>query len=520
VTLRQAARDTGLPLAIAVALVAALFATHLLSPGPVREPATGVAGAALVLLAFVRWPRPTLVVFALFMILSDSFAVWVGRGADYVDEIVVPGLVLIAGLRLRPWRRHMFEPVRDGAFAIVVLLAVLSSLANGVPALTWLVSLVLLVKAIAFLHVVLWHSWSTDDVRRAMTTVFAFALPVLALGLAEAVVGAPFRDFFRLEIYADARGQLPGISSVIVYVNVFSWFMAFVSLYFFAYYLVYRRPWLLVAGLVFGVGAFLAGRRRAIIGLAAGLVGAALAQLRLGVARRTLLRVWLPIGATVLALMIVFAPGLYALARDTMSDYGAPLPDLLDPSLPTNPWDLAYYVPGNPRVLLYTTSALIAGDHFPLGAGLGRYGSPLSRDPDDFSPIYHQYGLDHIWGLTPHYDSYITDTFWPHILGEAGVVALVAYLVYMGALGLAVWRATRTLTDAFSHAFALGALTAFVLALVEAVASSMYESSPRIYLLFGAFAIALALARAARSSPVARDIGARDAGKSVTAAGL
>jgi hypothetical protein len=498
-TLRQAARDISVPLGIGVALVAALVATHVLAPATVREPATAGAGAALVLLAFLRWPRPTLVLFALFMILSDTFAVWIGRGVDYVDEIVVPGMVLIAGLRLRPWRKGVFEPVRDGAFAIVVALAVISSLANGVPTGTWLVSLVLLVKGFAFLHVVLWHDWSTDDVRRAMAAVFAFAIPILALGFVEAVVGGPFRDFFGLVIYADVRGQLPGISSIIVFVNVFSWFMAFVALYLFGYYLVYHRLWLLLAGLLFGVGAFLSGRRRAIIGLAVGLVGGALAQLRLGVARRALLRLWLPIGGIALALMIVFAPGLYDLGRATLDDYARPLPDLLDPNLPTDPWDLAYYIPGNPRVLLYTTSVVIARDHFPLGVGLGRYGSPLSRDPDNFSPIYREYGLDHIWGLTPHYAAYITDTYWPHILGEAGVFALIAYLVYIGALGLSVWRATRTLADAFSHAFALGALMAFVHAAVEAMASSMYESSPRIYLLFGAFAIALALARAARS---------------------
>jgi hypothetical protein len=440
-----------------------------------------------------------MILFALFMILSDTFAVWIGRGVDYVDEIIVPGMVLIAGLRQRPWQRGLFEPIRDGAFAIVVVLAVISSLANGVPPVTWLVSLVLLVKGFAFLHVVLWHDWPTDEVRRALTTVFAFAIPILALGFVEAVVGGSFRDFFGLVIYADVRGQLPGISSIIVFVNVFSWFMAFVALYLFAYYLVYRRLWLLLAGILFGAAAFLSGRRRAIIGLVVGLVAAALAQLKLGVARRALVRIWLPIGGLVLALMILFAPGLYDLAQDTVSDYGAPLPDLLDPSLPTDPWDLAYYVPGNPRVLLYTTSAVIARDNFPLGVGLGRYGSPLSRDPDAFSPLYHQYGLDHIWGLTPHFDSYITDTFWPHILAEAGAFALIAYLVYIGVLGVAVWRATRTLTEAFSHAFALGALTAFVLALAEAVASSMYESSPRIYLLFGSFAIALALARQARS---------------------
>jgi hypothetical protein len=287
-----------------------------------------------------------------------------------------------------------------------------------------------------------------------------------------------------------------------------------VALYLFAYYLVYRRLWLLLAGLAFGVGAFLSGRRRAIIGLALGLVGGVLAQLRLGVARRTLARVWMPIGGIVLALGIIFSPGLIELGRQTLIDYGGPLPNLTDPNLEQDPWDLDYYVPGNPRILLYTTSVEIARDYFPLGAGLGRYASPLSRDPDNFSPLYHHYGLDHIWGLTPHYPAYITDTYWPHVLGEIGVFGLVAYIVYIGALGVGLWRATRTLTEAFSHAFALGAAMAFVHAAVEALASSMYESSPRIYLLFGAFAIALALARAARSSHLARDV-AREQGSAL-----
>ncbi len=504
--MRQAARDISLPAAIGLALVAALVVAHLLMPGSLRGPATAAAGAAMVLLAFLLWPRPTLVVFAVFMLLADSFAVWIGSGVDNIDELVVPGLVAIAGLRLRPWRRGLFEPVRDGAFAIVVALAVISSLVNGVPTGTWLVSLALMVKSFAFLHVVLWHDWSTDDVRRALATVFAVALPVLALGLVEALVGAPLRNFLGLPINADVRGQLPGISSVIVFVTVFSWFMTFVALFFFAYYLVYRRLWLLLAGLAFGVAAFLTGPRRAIIGLAVGLVAGAVAQLRLGVARRTLVRLWLPIGGIALALGIVFSPGLIELGRDTLVDYGGPLPNLTDPSLEQDPMNNDYYILGNPRILLYVTSVEIARENFPFGAGLGQYGSPLSRDPEAFSPLYRQYGLDHIWGLTPRYSAYVTDTYWPHILGEAGVFALLAYLVYIAALSLSVWRATRTLGDAFSHAFALGALTAFVHAAVESLASSMYESSPRIYLLFGAFAIALALARANRSSQVPRDL--------------
>lgn len=499
--IRRAAREVALPVAIGAALVVAIVAANLIAPVGIRSPATAAAGAAVVLLAFLRWPRPTLVTFALFMLTYDSFAHWVNGGVHSIDELVIPGLVVIAAWRERPWRKGVFEPWRDGAIIVVLLLAVVSSLVNAVPLSTWLVGLLLLVKSIAFLHVVLWHDWPAAEVRRAATAVFAFALFVLAIGLAEAAIGPQLREWIGLPRTADVRGQLPGISSILLFVVLFSWFTAFVALFLFAYYLVYRRLWLLLVALLFGAGTFLSGRRRALVGLVVGLVGGAVAQLLLGVARRTLIRVWLPIGAVALVLATVFSSGLIDLVKQTVIEYGAPLPDLTQPGGPTTPGQIDY-VNGNPRLLLYATSVEVARDYFPLGAGLGRYGSPMSRV--DFSPLYAQYGLNRIWGLTPDYDAYITDTFWPQILGEIGLFGLIGFAVFIVALGWSLWRATRTLTDSFSHAFALGALMAFIHLAVESFASSMYESPPRIYLGFGAVAIALALARVAGVARVAR----------------
>ncbi len=451
-------------------------------------------GAAVILLAYLRWPRPALITFALFLLTYDSFAHWLNAGVHNIDELVIPGLVVIAAWRERPWRKKIFEPWRDGAMLAVLVLAVVSSLVNAVPLTTWLVGLLLLVKSVAFLHVVLWHDWSTDHVRQAAATTFAFAIAVLAIGLLEAIVGPQLRDAMGLPRLADVRGQFPGVSSVLLFVVLFSWFTAFVALFLFAYYLVYRRLWLLIAALAFGAGTFLSGRRRALVGLVAALLGGAIVQLALGVARRTLVRVWLPIGAVALALVLVFSPGLIDLAKQTVIEYGGPLPDLSQPNGPTTPGQIDY-VNGNPRLLLYATSVEVAHDYFPLGAGLGRYGSPMSRV--DFSPLYAHYGLNRIWGLTPDYDAFITDTFWPQILGEVGVFGVVGYLVFLLALGWSLWRATKLLTHPFSHAFALGALMAFIHLAVESLASSMYESPPRIYIAFGAVAIALALARGA-----------------------
>ena len=97
---------------------------------------------------------------------------------------------------------------------------------------------------------------------------------------------------------------------------------------------------------------------------------------------------------------------------------------------------------------LYKTSALVGRDYFPLGAGLGRYGSWLSRE--HYSPLYAEYGLNDVRGLAPARPAgdglrarvaapSATDTFWPAILGEMGVIGLIAYLGFMATLGWMLW---------------------------------------------------------------------------------
>ena len=443
------------------------------------------------LLSFLRLPKPTLLGFALFVLFYDTLGRWLGPSLRNVDEAVVPGLVLLALWRTKPWRRRLIEPVRDGAILAVVVLAVVASLVNGVPTNVWAISLLLMVKGILFLYVVLWHDWDERDVRQASIAVLGVGTIVLALGFTEMLNITAFRQLLNMPPAVDARGQLPGIESLFVFQVLFAWFMAFVSIFLFSHYVVLRRLWLLGAALLFGVGLLLSGRRRAIVGVVVALVGGAIAQLRGGVSRRALIRLWLPVGGVALALSIIFLPGLQGLYDQTVREWllSPPAPVPLEPG----PDGQIQFVNGNPRLYLYETSVRIASEHFPLGAGLGRFGSPMSRI--EFSPLYAEYGLDRIWGLTPQYPAYVTDTFWPHILGEIGVVGLAAYVVFLAALGLALWRATRRVTGQYLHAFCLGAWMVFLYALAESLASSMYELPPRIYLSFGAMGIALALDR-------------------------
>jgi hypothetical protein len=93
------------------------------------------------------------------------------------------------------------------------------------------------------------------------------------------------------------------------------------------------------------------------------------------------------------------------------------------------------------RGLLYDVSGQIAVGHFPLGVGFGRYASYTSGSP--YSTVYDQYGLSDVWGLSRQYPLFISDTSWPSVLGETGVIGLISFLGGLVAIWIAAYRRFR-----------------------------------------------------------------------------
>lgn len=81
------------------------------------------------------------------------------------------------------------------------------------------------------------------------------------------------------------------------------------------------------------------------------------------------------------------------------------------------------------RGYLYTAGYKIAKDYFPLGTGFGTFGSYMSRE--FYSPLYYEYGLSSVWGLSPSMPSYIADTYWAMIMGETGFIGVVLLILVL-----------------------------------------------------------------------------------------
>lgn len=79
------------------------------------------------------------------------------------------------------------------------------------------------------------------------------------------------------------------------------------------------------------------------------------------------------------------------------------------------------------RYQLLVTSLSIAKNSFPFGTGFGTFGSYMSAIY--YSPVYRIYGISNVHGLIEGATYFTSDSFWPMILGETGIVGLTSIVI-------------------------------------------------------------------------------------------
>lgn len=88
-----------------------------------------------------------------------------------------------------------------------------------------------------------------------------------------------------------------------------------------------------------------------------------------------------------------------------------------------------YFIEDNQtaRGALFRTSFEIANDYFPIGTGFGTFASNFSGE--NYSPLYEKYGINDIWGLSAENPAFISDSFWPMIIGQFGYIGAILYMI-------------------------------------------------------------------------------------------
>lgn len=93
-----------------------------------------------------------------------------------------------------------------------------------------------------------------------------------------------------------------------------------------------------------------------------------------------------------------------------------------------------YYVTGwsdenLARPKMYRTSLLVLRDYFPLGPGMGTFGTNAAGV--DYSPLFYKYGLNEVWGLDEKSAKvgFAADAFYP-ALAQFGIIGVFLFCVF------------------------------------------------------------------------------------------
>jgi len=352
-------------------------------------------------------------------------------------------LLLVAGRRM-DWFRMV-----DWVWPLVFVVAgVLSSVTHWVGVKPALLGLVLASKFFGFLALVLSVPWEEKDGERLIRGV-AWAVPVL---LVTGLIGYLMADFTARHFLAtegDTEYTRGGVTPFMVpFINptLYGWAMAVGTLAWFALFIERRSRLGLVGVLGGAVGVVLSLKRRPLIGIPLAVLSGVVALS--GRQRRRLLVA----AAVLMAVGVWFGAGLIRVTIDDL------VRNYFDPVAREQ----------TARGATIAVSILLAQRAFPLGQGFGSFGGYAAQYY--YSGVYDEFGMSHIYGLSPDAPYYLTDTYWPHILGEAGVIGTLAMLCSLYYL----WKKSRQIYQDRSQSDSIRLTALFgSLVLVEAIAESL-----------------------------------------------
>jgi hypothetical protein len=363
----------------------------------------------------------------------------------------------------------------------IVLLGCISSLWNRVPPSIWTVQMFLTLKGIFLFYLFINTRLNAENVKAATKGIAGLGLALLGLGVIDFYCPEAFRQTLNM-VPAQMRAGIPSVQAVCSHPGVFGWFMAFMAAFSFAFSIIYRRPANLLLLFLFTIGVFLSLRRKAVLGLFVALLTGVLIS---KVSKRTKLITFSLLILGTIVLSFAFWPKLEFLLDDAIFHY----------------WYREEYL--GPRLSLYLTGYEIGKDYFPLGAGLGRFGSWMSRV--HYSPLYYEYDLSKHLGLSEDDPQFLNDTFWPMIMGEIGFIGTCLMIIFIAGLLMRCFRLHLHFAQSrFEQAFSLGIVLILTEALTESLATPIFAKSPQAYFILGAAGIGMSFFHFATEATIRR----------------
>jgi hypothetical protein len=428
-----------------------------------------VCGGGLVYLAVVA-PRATvgLTVLAVLFVRPIEH-LFVIEQLGYLDEALVLLCALVFPLRRVAGRLPLRRFPGQWWFVGFAAIGVLSGLLLGVAPGTFLMGAAVVCKGFVFAWAVAQVDWEEQHLRTAARVGAVVIVGCLVATAVNLAAPGAWTSFIASDPNAiESRGFLPSLVGPFSHPIDLGQFMALSAIALAAWRMTVRKgPFTLALLVATAAGALLSARRTSISSLVA-------AWLWLqGVARAT--GVLLAIAVCVPLAAVVLAAPLATVWTSTYEDYLAP--------------------EGAPeaRTVLTLDSFDVAADHFPGGAGFGRFGSAIAAET--YSPEYVARGYPSIWGLGRNEEEgrFLTDTEWPAIIGETGFLGATAFVLGLVAIYLAsrrLWLSSQAPLVRWVGLLAVGWTVAGV---VQSIGTVTFTGPPVFGLFCGLVGVVAAL---------------------------
>ncbi|MGM0877131.1 MAG: hypothetical protein ACQEWV_20905 [Bacillota bacterium] len=354
------------------------------------------------------------------------------------------------------------------AFIIIVLLGLVSSITHSVPFGITLQGLFLMLKGIVIFFIFRSVPFSEEDLNRYIKIVKVIAVIIVIFAGIDLLFYMPFRNLLHTNNFIDVRAGIVSVQSLFIHPGVYGWFMAMVGLYCLAKYTVKDDRKFGVYTILFFLAAMLSFRFKVVITL---MTTYLFSFLKLGYKKMLGRIFW----------VILFTTLGYYLIGDEIIELA---------NLTVDRYIEASYL-DSARKALYIVGYQIAMNEFPFGVGFGRYGGFIART--NYSPVYYEYGLDRVYGLRPDDPKWATDTYWPHIIGEIGLLGGIVLLAVFVYFCVYLLRAYKVESNISRKVFYLFAVLIIIQGIIESTGEQIFNSAPGYIFIFGITGMAFSL---------------------------
>ncbi|GAA1838286.1 hypothetical protein [Agromyces salentinus] len=436
------------------ALVAAA-ATPLMLIAP---PLIAVVVGGFVLVALAAFMPKAFAFAALCTIILSTLAqTFLGSGGSLADEAVIMlALVAFSTRRLVTERRLVALPGMWWFLAFIVI-GMLSAVIGSVSISTSVQAMFLAVKGLVFAFALAQLRWNVEDVK-VLVRLGAIAGGVLVVtAVANLVAPGPWSQLVANRPPFAIVNGIPALQGPFQHPAAFGRLSSILAVGVLSYRLLVRRTW--VSAVLLGLSSAMALLTFQVKSIVSLLSTMGLLLLRYGGPVR-----YLAILAFGPLVAMLVAPPLFELVGGDVE---------------------IYIVQESARSLITTGSLQVAADHFPWGAGFGRYGSFYASLY--YSPEYVNLGFEDVYGLGRGEDGmFLNDTQWPAILGETGWFGAACFAIGIIAVFVSLVRRTSADEHRLVRWLRVAGIAWLFLIIVESVGAPVFVSAPAFPFAFAA----------------------------------